>query len=223
MIYNTLIIDDHPMIVEGYKSALNHIEKNTKDINFEISIASNCDTALDKIKNSSTGKKFDLVFLDIQLSPSKDGTVLSGEDLGVKIRQLFDDVLIIVATTFNDNFRLNNIIHNVEPDALMVKNDLTTKSLKRAIEAVLNNESYYCKTASKLIRSVFKNDFILDRYDRRLLHELSIGTKMKDMPNKLPFSIGGIEQRKRKLKEVFNISSIDDRKLIQIAREKGFI
>lgn len=223
MTYNTLIVDDHPMIIAGYKLALQHIEEDNVEIKFSVKEAHDCDSAYQKILQASRGAKFDLIFLDIKLNPSKDGTILSGEDLGVKIRKLIPDSRIIVSTAYNNNLRLSNIIKSVDPDALLVKNDLTPENLIVAIIAVLNNETYYCNTTSKMMRAIIKNDFVLDEYDRLFLHELSKGTKMKDMPKKLPFSIGGLERRKRILKEIFNVQDRDDSKLIQLAREKGFI
>ena len=70
---------------------------------------------------------------------------------------------------------------------------------------------------------VFSSEFILDEIDRMLLFELSQGAKTKDLPNFIPLSIAGIEKRKRHLKEIFDISKSDDRTLIKVAREKGFI
>ena len=64
---------------------------------------------------------------------------------------------------------------------------------------------------------------ILDEYDRKILYELSIGTRMKDLPNLLPLSIAGIEKRKRNLKRMFNVKKLDDRQLMISAKEKGFL
>jgi DNA-binding NarL/FixJ family response regulator len=223
MTINTLIIDDHPLIVEANKTALKHVSSNNENLNFTITIANDCDSAINVIDNYPKNEKLDLVFLDIRLDPSKDSSILSGEDIGLIIKKKFEEVKIIVITTFNDNTRLNSILKNVDPDGLMVKNDLTPKNLIRAIEAVINNDTYYCKTTSKLIRSLIKNDVTLDEVDRKILYELSIGTKMNELPNMLPLSLGGIEFRKRRLLDVFNVTSREDRQLIQIAREKGFI
>jgi hypothetical protein len=63
------------------------------------------------------------------------------------------------------------------------------------------------------------NDFLLDKIDRRLLYQLSIGTKTTDLPEILPPSIAGVEKRKRN----FNVSNLDDKGLITIVKEKGFI
>ncbi|MFL0087526.1 DNA-binding response regulator, partial [Tenacibaculum maritimum] len=66
-------------------------------------------------------------------------------------------------------------------------------------------------------------DYIIDDLDRKILYELSIGTKMKNLPDVVPLSITAIERRKREIKKMFSISSLDDRDLILTAREKGFI
>ena len=75
----------------------------------------------------------------------------------------------------------------------------------------------------KLLRKQISSDYLLDKIDRQLLHELSIGTKMKDLPDVLPMSIAGIERRKRQLKEMFNVEDCEDRELILKAKEMGFI
>ena len=46
---------------------------------------------------------------------------------------------------------------------------------------------------------------------------------MIELPDILNMSIGGIERRKRQLKEVFDVSGEEDKVLIAIAKEKGFI
>ena len=63
----------------------------------------------------------------------------------------------------------------------------------------------------------------MDKIDRQILYELSIGTKTKDLPNIVPLSIAGIEKRKRILKRVFDVEYQGDKALITKAREKGFI
>jgi hypothetical protein len=75
----------------------------------------------------------------------------------------------------------------------------------------------------KLLRKQVANDFILDNIDRKILYELSLGTRMKDLPSVLPLSIAGIEKRKRHLQEIFNIKGGGDKELLLVAKEKGFI
>ena len=221
---SVLLIDDHPLILDAYKTALDYYSKQNNPIEFSIYTAENCDEGLEMIHVfSSEKKRLDIVFLDIMLPPSKDGKILSGEDLGLKIRKSLPDAKIIVATTLNDNYRVHSIFKSLDPDGFLIKNDITPKELIETIDVLLHDPPYYSRTVLKLLRKHVANDFLLDNIDRRILHELSIGTKMKDLPDIIPLSIAGIEKRKRQLKHIFNIDSLDDRELLAIARNKGFI
>lgn len=222
--YHVLIIDDHPLISEAYKSAFNKISKTDEGVYFAIDVAHSCDMAYDKIKQiSERNQPLDFVFLDIRLPPSEDARILSGEDLGLKLRQLIPKARIVVSTTFNDNYRIHSILKSIDPDGFLIKNDITPQELVTAITTVLEDPPYYSKTVTKLLRKEVSNDFLLDNIDRQLIYELSIGTKMKNLPEVLPLSIAGIEKRKRHLKQIFNVSGVDDKELIQVARDKGFI
>ncbi|PID71055.1 MAG: response regulator [Flavobacteriales bacterium] len=222
--YTVLLIDDHPLITNAYESALNYIEKNKDAVSFYIHVAHDCDTADRKIDYFSTNNKIlDIVFLDISLPPSKDGKILSGEDLGLKINKLIPNTKIIVSTGFDNNFRIYNIIKNLNPDGFLTKNDVNPKSLVMAINSVIQDPPYYSKTITKLLRKEITNDFLLDAIDRKLLYELSIGTMMKELPKILKLSLPAIEKRKSRIKQVFDAVSPHDKKLLQKAKEKGFI
>lgn len=220
---NVLIIDDHPIIADAYKSAMLKISNTNKAYSFNIKVANDIDTAIYELNNSSSNKFFDIIFLDIKLPKSSNGLLLSGEDLGLEIRRITPKSKIIVATTYNDNYRLNNILKSINPDGFLIKNDISSNELVEAIITVIKNPPHYSKTILQLLRKQVTNDFILDKIDRQLLYELSMGTKMGDLPNVIPLSIGGLERRKRQLKEAFNIAKMDDKTLVEIAKQKGFI
>ncbi len=222
-VYKVLLIDDHPIILEVYKMAIKNASLSIENAAFKIETAENSDIALQKIAIASESDGFDIIFLDIKLPPSSDGEILSGEDIGVEINQLLPNAKIIISTTFNDNYRVQNILKNVNPDGFLIKNDIDTEELVQAIKTVIFDPPYYSKSVIKLLRKQISSDYLLDKIDRQLLHELSIGTKMKDLPDVLPMSIAGIERRKRQLKEMFNVEDCEDRELIIKAKEMGFI
>ncbi|MDD7886026.1 response regulator [Flavivirga sp. 57AJ16] len=219
---HVLIIDDHLAIIEYYERIFSYLSTNANFV-FEIDTATNCDAAMLKLKNAFKTNPYDLIFLDISLPPSKDGTILSGEDLGKVIRQLFNSTKIVVSTHLNNNYRINNIFNNINPEGFLIKGEAGFNHFTEAIKMVLNDTPYYTKTVLELLRKNVMNDFNLDEKDRQLLYELSKGTKMKDLPKTINLSIGGIERRKRLLKQTFNVSKKSDLVLIKTAQEYGVL
>lgn len=222
-IYNVLIVDDHPIIADAYKSAFEFLNIENSKLKFNITTVHNSDDAIEKINKASELKNIDIAFLDISIPPSSDGTILSGEDIGVTIRQLLPKCKIIIATTFNDNYRIQVILKNVNPDGFLIKNDVNKEELVTSIKTVLKGTPYYSKSVLELFRKQASIDYKLDKIDRQLLYELSIGTKMKELPNIIPMSMAGLEKRKKHLKKIFDVRDNDDRELILKAKEKGFI
>jgi DNA-binding NarL/FixJ family response regulator len=216
-----LIVDDHPMIIEGYKNALLRI--NSDQMTLRIDTADSCDTAFDKIKNASTGSQYDVVFLDIKLPPSSDGKIISGEDLGIKVKELLPETKVVILTMFNNNFRIHNILKNINPDGFLVKSDVTSDELMRAFQVVLTDPPYYSHTVTKLLRTRIINEVVLDDIDRNILFHLSKGIKTKNLTEYIPLSLAAIEKRKRHLKEVFDVEKKGDESLLEQARNTGFL
>lgn len=222
-LYNVLIIDDHPIVASAYEAALFYIQKQKQDYSFRADKATSIDAAQKLISEKSNGEFYHLIFLDVKLPKSSDGELLSGEDLGIEIRKISPKSKIIVGTTYNDSYRINNILKSVNPDGFLVKDDTSPEDLIEAIKSVMKDTPYYSATVVSLLRKYISHEFYLDKIDRQLLYELSIGTKMVDLPNVIAMSMGGLERRKRQLKEIFNISGQDDKVLVAVAKEKGFL
>ncbi|MBN4057921.1 response regulator transcription factor [Olleya sp. AH-315-K02] len=220
---NVLIVEDEPLILDVLRSVLESVSNSNGALNFKIKSAIDCDTAYREIEKAVRGTPFDLVLLDINIPPSRDRKLLSGEDLGLELKGLFPKVKIIVFTSHNENYRLNNILKTLNPDGFLIKSEIDFKDLIEAINGVLNNIPYYSKTILRLIRRHVNNDFILDKLDRQLLYQLSKGTKTKDLPNYINLSKSGIELRKRKLKEIFCIEGKKSKTLIEAAIENGYL
>lgn len=222
--YSVLIIEDHPLISDSYISALNDLQAKDKNLIFkDVNVVLNCDDAYEKIILASKNKGIGIIFLDIHLPPSKDGKIISGEDLGIKIKELLPETKIIVSTMYNDNYRIINIAASVNPDGFLVKNDLNNEILITAISDVIYHPPFYSRTVLVSFRKQVENLYMIDKWDRKMMYELSIGTKTKDLPGLMPFSMAAIENRKRLLKDIFDVTNMDDRALILAAKERGFI
>ncbi len=221
---NVLMVDDHPMVIEVYKDALAEVKKRINNLSFKISEARSCEEALYQLTRAREyALKFDLVFLDICLPPHKKSNIKNGEDLGGKVKSYFPSSKLIISTPLLKNYRLNNILQNLNPEAFLIKTDASFNDISSAIQNVIEDHPYYSKTIMKLLRNQLLSNIVIDKIDRLLLSELAAGTKMKDLPKIIPMSLAGIERRKRLLKNSFNINKKDDKTLIEAAKKNGFI
>ncbi len=216
-----LMIDDHPIILDGYKNILLKL-KDSKS-KYIIDTASDCEEAYGKVhKSSENNNYYDIIFLDINLPPFERLKILSGEDLGLKIREISPSSKIIILTMYNENFRIYNILKNISPEGLLIKSDVSPQEFYRAFSEVLFDKLYYSNTVKILMRKQFSNDFVLDDVDRNILYHLSKGVMTKDLKQFISLSIAGIEKRKRHLKQIFEIDG-GDIMLVDKAKELGFI
>ncbi len=118
---------------------------------------------------------------------------------------------------------LSNVLNELDPIALVYKSDLENSTFTEMFEDVLQGTPYYSLTVLQLIRKKLASKIVLDRLDKMLLHELYKGQRTKDLTKTIPLSIGGIEKRKRQLKELFNTMHQNDEALINSAIEHGFL
>lgn len=217
-----LMIDDHPMIIEGYQNTLLFSKKDNQEIN--IDIANNCDQAVSFMNKSVQLEiPYNVLFVDISLPPSSDGTMSSGEDLAEYARKILPDAKIIILTMFNESFRIHNIIKTIDPEGFLIKSDLTSKELASAFQAVLNNPPFYSGTVNSHIRKTITSDIVIDDKNRKILYLLSQGVKTKNLAAHLDISLSAIEKRKKQLREIFEVQDGQDETLIQEARNKGFV
>lgn len=217
-----LMIDDHPMIIEGYQNTLQFTKKEHQDLN--IDIANNCDESIKYIDKSVQAKApYDMLFVDISLPPSKDGRMNSGEDIAEYARKIIPTAKIVILTMFNESFRIHNILKNIDPEGFLIKSDLTSSELASAFQAVLHNPPFYSGTVNSFIRKSITSDIVVDDRNRKILYLLSQGIKTKSLASHLDISLSAVEKRKKQLKEIFSVENGKDETLLQEARKKGFI
>ena len=84
--HSILIVDDHLMIIEGYKTALKFGFSNFSDALLQVDFATDFKGAIEKIKYSINKKKYDLIVLDLSLPQCIKHKMNSGEDLGNWVR-----------------------------------------------------------------------------------------------------------------------------------------
>ncbi len=217
---NTLIVEDNQLIIDSYLNVFNHISLNNSEINFNIKIVKNY---IDAEKENSINRIIDMILMDISLSAPKYYKFLSGDDIVLKLKHTNPNTKIIISTHVNSNYRLTNILKNIKPLGLLIENELNFENLTEGILNIINDIPFYTKSVLKLIHLQISNEFNLDEIDREVLYYLSIGTKTKDLPNYINLSLAGIERRKRRLNQIFNIDKKSDKILLKSARDNGFL
>ena len=216
-----LMIDDHPMIIEGYKNTL--LGENQKEYAIKINTASNCDEAYEEIVKSSTTVPYDMLFIDIKLPPSSDGAITSGEDLAAHAKKLLPKAKIIILTMHREDHRIHNILKKINPSGFLIKSDLTSSELLLAFNNIIAGTPYYSATVNNHFRKMMTNSFALDEKNLKILYHLSRGVKTKNLPNYVSLSLSAIEKRKNNIKEMFSIPKADDQALLEEARKRGFV
>lgn len=217
-----LIVDDHPLIVDAYTNILSS-SKVTFDC--DISTANDCDSAINILNKTPKSEHFDLLFFDIKLPASSDRKIISGEELAVYAKKKMPKAKIIILTMFNENHRIHNILKSVNPDGLLIKNDLSSAEFLNAVKAVLNDPPYYSSTVAKYFRNQTLNgeETILDDVNRRIIYFISKGIKTKNLVNHINLSLSAIEKRKIHIKNLMALENANDEELIREAKNRGFI
>ena len=139
---NIFMIDDHPSMIEGYKSILSY-----NDLGYEINVTSafDCESAYKRMMKSEDLYEFDMVFLDLSLPPYEEKNINSGQDLAILAKKKYPFAKIVILTSHAEAFILYDIQTNIEPDGLLVKSDFTVEEFFRAFEVIINKEKYVSK------------------------------------------------------------------------------
>ena len=214
-----LIVDDHPFIIQAYKNALEKYSQQGYE--FEVIQANNCKSGYENIVESKT--PFNVAFFDISMPEYAEKGIYSGEDLAVLMKSEMPSCKVILLTMHDELLKINNIIKNINPNGLIIKNDLTFDELIFAFDKIINNESYYSQTVIKLVGQAKYNDIELDAFDKQILFHFSKGVKTKDLPQYIPLSLSAIEKRKLNIREILEVKGGNDIDLINEAKTKGVI
>jgi len=216
---NILMVDDHPFIIEGYKNAINSYKPS--EYEFSITQANDCKSGYDVITDPIGN--FDIAFFDISMPTYEEKNIFSGEDLAKLIKDVMPNCKVIMLTMHTELIKMNGIIKNINPNGLVIKNDLTFDELLNAFGKILNNENYYSQSVVKYISQSPYDNLEIDPFDKQILYQLSKGTTTKDIPNFVPLALNAVESRMLNLKEILEIKGGSDMELVSEAKKKGLL
>ena len=217
---NVLMIDDHPPIIEGYKAMLVYTKSEYK---FTTTTAYSCKEAYCILSDTNSTILYDLIFIDLSVTPYPEKNLNSGEDLIYLAKKQFPIAKIVVLTSHTETFLLLKIINEANPNGLLIKNDITSDEFIHACEEVLKGINYYSKTVVDKKLENYSKTAILDNYNRQIITLLANGVQTKNLGKHLFLSNSAIEKRKALIKLYFNIEKGTDEDIIREAKKADLI
>jgi len=220
MIVKILMVDDHQLMIEGYKAML---ALNKEQHTVEVTTANTCEEAYNIISDAKYTNYFDLVFLDYSIPSYPEKKILNGEDLGILIRKQMPTTKIIMLTAHFDAIRLYNVVKKINPNGLLIKSDFKPPQLLEAFETVLRGELYMTSTAKEKLKEPLFTQGLLDSEDRKIIELLSQGLQIKSIADKMNVSEDKIKKRKSKIKDLLGIEKGGDEDILRECRALGLL
>lgn len=216
---SVLAIDDHMVVLEGYRSIFKMLEgKNFNGLGF--TKARDCKSGYDVIERHKDNP-FDIAVIDYSIPEFPELRLFSGHDVAAHLRKVMPDCKIVMMTMHKEVEIMSSILLNVNPEGFINKSDCNTEEIAECFEAVLEDEIYYSNTISSYIKRQEKG-IMLDEIDTKIIVLLSKGIKTKNLSKYIPLSDSAIEKRKYKVKKMLDVTG-DDESLITEARKQGYI
>lgn len=217
---NILLVDDHPMTVDGYINVLSDEEFEGYTLNFTKAL--NCEEAYNLITDGN--HTFNIAYLDLSLPPYPEKKITSGIDLGMLIRQKLPGCTIIFLTMHSEATLVNRLKKEINPQGILCKSDIDIDEFLNAFKIIFSGETYYSHKILKSLKDSVFDNYNLDNYDKQILMRLSEGILTKNIPNYVPLSLSAIEKRKAHMKEMLlEGKNGDDYELIEAIKKIGIL
>lgn len=203
MKHRIFIVDDHPMVLEGFKALL-----QTENITI-VGTAKNAFEAMDFIKKN----KVDIAFLDINLPD------ISGIELCKKIKTEFPEIQCLALSTFNDRTYVSKMIEN-GASGYLLKNSSKEEILK-AIEEVSKGNMFFNVDYQTQNTSKYDQKPILTRREKEILVEIAEGLTNQQIADKLFISITTVSSHRQNL--MLKLEANNTASLIKMAAKYNLI
>jgi DNA-binding NarL/FixJ family response regulator len=217
---NILIVDDHPMTVNGYINVLSDEKFDGYELNFTKAL--NCKEAYELITDNAN--TFNIAYLDLSLPPYPEKKITSGIDIGMLLRKEMPDCTIVFLTMHSEAPLIERLIKDINPQGIMCKSDIDIDEFLNAFKIIFSGDSYLSNKIVKSLKDRVFDNYKLDNYDKQILMRLSEGIQTKNIPNYVPLSLNAIEKRKAHMKNMLlQGKGGDDFELIEAIKKIGVL
>ncbi|NMH25292.1 response regulator transcription factor [Flavobacterium solisilvae] len=182
MKHKIFIVDDHPMVIEGFKTLLSQNESIVV-----VGTAINAFEAISFIAKNEV----DIAFIDINLPD------ISGIELCKKIKTEFPSIICLALSTFNDRGYVSKMIEN-GASGYLLKNS-SREEIYKAISEVLIGNMYFNVGYQKQNTSKYDEIPIITRREKEVLIQIAEGLTNQQIANKLFISITTVSSHRQNL------------------------
>lgn len=200
-----MIVDDHPLVIEGFKSMF------LNDTSIELAgFAMNAYDAISFLKHNND---VEIAFLDINLPD------ISGIELCKKIKQEFPNIKCLALSTFNERVYVSKMIENGACGYLL-KNS-TKEEILEAIAAIEKGGLYMNVELQENSKTTIKGKPVLTRREIEVLEQIAEGLTNQEVADKLFISTSTVSTHRQNL--LLKLDANNTASLIKIAAKFGFI
>lgn len=214
-----LIVDDHPMTVNGYVNVLS--EENFEGLSLNFTRALDCEEAFKLITDPENN--FDIAYLDLSLPAYPEEKIFSGLDLGLLLRKTMPGCTLIILTMHSEASLVDRLVKEIYPQGILCKSDIDIDEFVNAFRIIYGGEIYYSHKIERSLKNKIWDNYNFDNYDRQILMRLAEGIATKNIPNYVPLSLSAIEKRKAHVKNVLLDGKGDDHDLIEAIKKLGIV
>lgn len=204
---SVFIIDDHPMVIEGLRSLINHLPGMSV-----LGAAENGKDAMYFLKE----KHPDIILLDINLPD------INGVDLCKQIKQQYSYIKILGISTFSERSYISRMIEN-GASGYLIKN-ASAAEIAEAIQTVMAGKLYMNLDMEHLLRpSLLNNEYApeLTKREKEVLNLIAEGFTNSQIAAKLYISTSTVDTHRKNMLTKLNVNNTAS--LIRTAVEKGLI
>lgn len=218
---NILIVDDHPMTVNGYINVLSEEEFEGYELKFTKAL--DCEQAYKLIMDDIIAP-FNVAYLDLSLPAYAEKGIYSGFDLGLLIRKIMPECIVIILTMHSEASLVDRLIKEINPQGILCKSDIDIDEFLNAFKIIFGGDTYLSSKIVKSLKEKVFDNYKLDNYDKQILMRLSEGIQTKNIPNYVPLSLSAIEKRKAQMKNMLlQGKGGDDSELIEAIKKIGIL
>jgi DNA-binding NarL/FixJ family response regulator len=201
-----LVVDDHPMVLEGMRSMLSQI--NFVQI---AGIASNAYEAVELVKSASP----QIVITDINMPE------ISGIELALKIRTEFPQVKIIAMSTFKERSYIAQMVQN-GASGYLVKS-ASKEEIEEAILSVYEGKLYMSLdiSLSSSDKQQLDNIPVLSSREKEVLQLIADGMTNPQIAAKLFLSMHTVDSHRKNILTKFSVNNTAS--LIKLAAKFNMI